>query len=99
MGQYAEDIIDGNCDWQGDYTKSSYNKAQNNYTRKATNAENCIKKIRKELAMLIENYQLNNVQNPVNTARKHINTKYGTGWRERGLTSNGEQWKPLNEYK
>ena len=98
MGQYAEDIINGDCNWQGDYT-ASYTPHYNEYKKKTTIAELNIKKVRKELAMLIKEYESNGTINPVNTARKHINIKYGRGWRERGLISNGKQWKPLSEYK
>ena len=98
MGQCAEDIINGDCNWQGDYTKTN-TAIPRNYSQKETTAELNIRKVRKELAMLIKEYESNGTINPVNTARKHINIKYGRGWRERGLISNGEQWKPLNEYK
>ena len=96
MGQYAEDIIDGFCDNYGDYNYKHYNRPIK-YNKEALNN---IRLVRKELAKLIETYISSNVQNPVNTARRDINLKYGRNWRERGLILNSpNQWKPLSEYK
>ena len=95
MGQYAEDIIDRHCDSNGEY---NYKYSDKPIKYDNTALKN-IKAVRKELAILIENYISSGVQNPVNTARRDINLKYGKGWRERGLCINGSnQWKPLSEY-
>jgi len=79
MGDCAEDLINGVCDAQGDYTPSF--KPKRRY-RKDTPAEAKIRSIRKELAILIQKKQLENDSQPVNNARKEINLKYGKGWRE-----------------
>lgn len=101
MGQYAEDIIDGTCDWSGDYTYKDNQKEHKYYPE--TQAEKDIRRIRKELATLIKNKIADNPNTNenvlVNEARREINQKYGKGWRERGLISNSDnQWRPLNEY-
>lgn len=97
MGQYADDIIDGNCDAFGDYTYK-YNQ-QYSRRHKETKAEKNIRRVRKELALLIERFKEQNKPNPVNNARRYINLKYGHGWRERGLVVNDEeQWKSLEQY-
>lgn len=101
MGQYADDILDGLCDYTGDYTYKDIAKTQ----RKArwvkdTPAEANIRAVRKELAILIKKRVADNIPNAVGGARQLINKKYGKGWRERGLVSNSNnQWKPLSEYK
>ena len=97
MGQYAEDIIDNECDFMGDYTHKYNNNAVKS---KLSHAEKCIKAVRKELAILIQSKLNSNDINPVNNARKEINLKYGRNWRERGFISNSDnQWKPLSEYQ
>lgn len=98
MGQYAEDIINGMCDESGDYTYNHNVKYSCKF--KDTPSEAKIRKVRKELAILIKKFKNKNIPQPVGNARKYINTKYGKGWRERGLCVNDEdQWKPLSEYK
>jgi len=99
VGQYANDIIEGYCDYSGDYT------ACDNITRlkqrhyKLTQAERNINAVRKELAILIKQRIRTNTSNAVGGARQLINIKYGKGWRERGLCVNSEnQWKLLNQY-
>ena len=63
-------------------------------------AEKNIRKVRKELAILIKSKEDKGEKNAVNNARKEINLKYGNDWRSRGLTVNSSnQWKPLSEYK
>ena len=95
MGQYAEDIIDGLCDWQGDYTYKDTYKSRG----KETPAEKKIRRVRKELAILIQNKLAAGEHQAVNNARKEINLKYGKGWRERGLIVNdANQWLPLDQY-
>lgn len=90
MGDCAEDLINGVCDAQGDYTPSFRPKYR---YRKDTPAEAKIRSIRKELAILIKKKQAENDPQPVNNARKEINLKYGKSWRERGLVSNSpNQW-------
>lgn len=95
MGQYAEDIIDGTCDMYGDYTYK-YNQRRGR-SNKLTPSELKIKRVRKELAILIESKKANypDVKESVLVyeARKEINIKYGKGWRFRGLISNDpNQW-------
>lgn len=97
MGQYAEDIIDRNCDYTGDYSYKYNNK--NSFKCKLSQAEKYIKTVRKELAILVKQKESEGDKQALNNARKEINLKYGRGWRERGLISNStNQWKPLNEY-
>jgi hypothetical protein len=99
MGQYAEDVLNGLCDESGDYTYKDNIKASKRWV-KDTPAEANIRKVRKELAILINRFQKENKPQPISNARKYINLKYGKGWRERGLVENDEdQWKPLNQYK
>ena len=97
MGQYADDIIEGNCDPSGDY---SYRYNQRGYKRiPDTPAEANIRKVRKELAILIKAKKDSGDSQAVENARREINLKYGKGWRERGLITNDEnQWLPLNQY-
>lgn len=100
MGQFAEDIIEGNCDWSGDYTYKYNLKYKDKY--KDEPWETNVRIVRKELAILITNklkeYPNNN--NVVGCCRKYINLKYGKGWRERGCCiNNPDQWKDLNSYK
>jgi hypothetical protein len=98
MGQYAEDIIDDNCDYQGDYSHEYNAQYKGKYKDEPWEAN--IRKVRKELAILIKRFKAEDRLNPVNNARKYINLKYGIGWRERGFCSNSDdQWKPLSEYK
>jgi hypothetical protein len=53
-----------------------------------TPAEKKIASIRKEIAILVNEKGVT-----VTQARKAMNTKYGKGWRERGLISNSDnQW-------
>lgn len=92
MGRYADDIIDGLCDAQGDYTYK-YNKKSNSKYVKDTPAEANIRAVRRELAILIKKKQAKNDPQPVENARKEINQKYGKGWRSRGLIVNDKnQW-------
>ena len=63
-------------------------------------AELKIKAVRKELAILIKETEKNNPEEKdiVNKCRGIINKKYGEGWRERGLISNGDnQWTEENK--
>lgn len=91
MGEYAEDLIDGICDWQGDYTHK-FNKKKPKFI-KDTPSEAKIRSVRKELAILIKKKITDGESQPVENARKEINLKYGKGWRERGLVSNSpDQW-------
>lgn len=101
MGQYAEDIIDGTCDWSGDYTYKDNQKPYKHYPE--TQAEKNIRVVRKELAILIQDKIANNPNTNKNVlvdeARREINLKYGKGWRERGLIANDDdQWLPLDQY-
>jgi len=98
MGQYADDVIDGNCDWQGDYTYKDNSTYKGKYKDEPWEAN--VRKVRIELAILIKSFTEQNKPQPLNNARKYINLKYGKGWRERGCVSNSEdQWLPLSEYK
>ena len=103
MGQYAEDVIDGFCDFLGDYT-TKYNAPKQKFKHyKLTPAEKNIAAVRKELAILIKTkIKANpdaNANILVNDARSEINAKYGKGWRERGLCVNSDnQWRDLSEY-
>lgn len=97
MGQYADDIIEGNCDQFGDYsheyTQRSHKKTPD------TPAEKNIRKVRKELAILIQSKKDSGDSQAVENARREINLKYGKGWRERGLITNDKnQWLPLDQY-
>lgn len=97
MGQYANDIIEGNCDPSGDYSYK-YNQRGHKWIPD-TPAEANIRKVRKELAILIKAKQDSGEPQAVSNARKEINLKYGKGWRERGLFVNGkDQWLPLDQY-
>ena len=103
MGDCAEDIIDGTCDIYGDYTYKSNKKRYKTKFIPDTPAEANIRAVRRELAILINKYISENPDDNKNSlvqrARRDINIKYGSGWRERGLISNSDdQWKPLNEY-
>jgi len=97
MGQYADDIIDGYCDESGDYTYK-YNVIKSNYYPESQ-AEKNIRRVRKELTILIKKFESEGINDPIGSARNYINFKYGKNWRERGLISNSDnQWKPFNEY-
>lgn len=97
MGQYADDIIDGICDSSGDYFHE-YNQRGHKWIPD-TPAEANIRKVRKELAILIKAKKASGDPQAVSNARKEINLKYGKGWRERGLIANDEdQWLPLDQY-
>ncbi|NLZ72491.1 MAG: hypothetical protein GX905_01520 [Bacteroidales bacterium] len=97
MGQYADDIIGGHCDSFGDYF---YRCDQRGYKWvPETLAEKNIRKVRKELAILIQSKKDSGDPQAVENARREINLKYGKGWRERGLIANDEnQWLPLDQY-
>jgi hypothetical protein len=102
MGQYAEDIIDGTCDWSGDYTYKYNFTYKGKYKDEPWEAN--IRKVRKELGILIKQKQqeypkLANNHNLVNVCRRFINLKYGDSWRGRGSVINSpDQWKNLSEY-
>lgn len=97
MGEYAEDIINGLCDSSGDYTYRDNSRKHKHYPE--TKAEKSIRAVRKELAILIKSKIDNGESQPVESARKEINLKYGKGWRERGLCVNDDdQWLPLDQY-
>lgn len=81
MGQYADDIVEGRCDWSGDYTY------KDTVFVKDTPAQAKIRAVRKELAILIKEKQSHcttekEKNSAVNLARQEINAKYGKGWRE-----------------
>lgn len=106
MGQIADMLIDGTLDmytgeYIGDavgYPRTSRNNKNTFY--KESEAEKNIRKVRKELAILIKAKEAKGEKNAVNNARREINLKYGNDWRSRGLISNSSnQWKPLSEYK
>lgn len=83
MGQYADDIIDGYCDSSGDYTyKDNYKPKRKHKFVPDTPVEASIRAVRKELAILIEERLAEKIPNAVNGARRDINRKYGSGWRE-----------------
>jgi hypothetical protein len=104
MGDIADMMLDGILDEQtGEfiddeeshnggpgYPRTMENDHYNSVKRKDSLAELKIKKIRKELALLIKQKIKNNPKKNenflVNEARKEINLKYGKGWREKGLT-------------
>lgn len=97
MGQYADDIIEGICDSSGDYSYR-YNQKNPKWIPD-TPAEANIRKVRKELAILIKAKKDSGDSQAVSNARREINLKYGKGWRERGLCVNGkDQWLPLDQY-
>jgi len=84
MGEYADQLVDQ------EMFGSNYN--ENHPKRKAwfnrTPAEMKIASIRKEIAILVNDKGVS-----LEEARKQMNTKYGKGWRERGLTKNSDnQW-------
>lgn len=105
MGEIADMLIDGTLDmYTGEYIGDAvgYPRTINHHKKyfKETKAEKNIRKVRKELAILIKKKESEGDKNAVNNARKEINTKYGNDWRSRGLISNStNQWKPLSEYK
>lgn len=111
MGDIADDMIDGTLDCQtGEYIGRGhgYPRTQKRHKMpyvKDTVSERKIRKVRRELAVLIktkhEEYPNANKNKLVDLCRKYINRKYGSGWRERGFISNDEdQWKEnLNQYK
>ena len=93
MGDIADDMINGVFDCvTGEYIGRAvgYPRRANQgkgIRYKQTPAEKKIASIRKEIAINIKNGM------KVQDARRDANLKYGKGWRERGLTSNGEnQW-------
>ncbi len=97
MGQYAEDILNGFCDESGNYTYR-YNVTKYKH-QSESQAEKNIRRVRKELAILIKKLKSEGIIDPVNSARNYVNFKYGKGWRERGLVSNSNnQWKSFDEY-
>jgi len=102
MGQYADDIIEGNCDQYGDYTYKGNHTYKGKYKDEPWEAN--IRAVRKELAILIKQklkeFPEVHPNKMVNTCRQYINLKYGDSWRERGWVSNNpDQWLPLSEYK
>ena len=105
MGEIADMIIDGILDYEtGEYIGKAvgYPRTINSKNSKSneTEAEKNIRKVRKELAILINKKKDECDKNAVNNARKEINLKYGKDWRSRGLIINSKnQWKPLSEYK
>jgi len=93
MGDIADDMINGVFDCvTGEYIGRAVGYPRRANKSKAvryerTPAEKKIASIRKEIAINIKNGM------KVQDARRDANLKYGKGWRERGLTSNGEnQW-------
>ena len=109
MGDIANMMINGTLDvYTGEYIGNgpgyprtlNMNKSDKyNYSP----AERKVKKVRKELAILIKDKQDEfphiNKNKVVNTCRKYINLKYGIGWRERGYVINSpNRWKELNTY-
>lgn len=95
MGQYAESMINGECDmYTGEYIGNpcgyprKYSEDTNEIKRyKRTPVEKKIASIRKEIALDIKS------GTKVEEARRKANLKYGKGWRERGLAVNDlNQW-------
>ncbi len=57
--------------------------------KKVNFAKKKIASIRKEIAILVSEQNMN-----IQDARRQMNEKYGVGWRERGLISNSDdQWE------
>lgn len=82
MGDYAEELID--IEMFG--CSERYYTPKGNWKR--TPAEKKIASIRKEIAIMVNEQGIE-----IGEARKQMNIKYGHGWRERGLSVNGdEQW-------
>ena len=95
MGEIAEQLIDqemfGNND-NYSYKPRGNKKPKGKHRKTAyihlTPAEHKIASIRKEIAILVNEKNIS-----IQEARKMMNEKYGKGWRERGLTVNGDnQW-------
>lgn len=99
MGDIADMMLEGILDMEtGEYLGDATGYPRTKKV-KNTKAQKNIAKVRKELALLFKQKESEGDKQALNNARKEINLKYGKGWRERGLVSNGEQWKPLSEYK
>lgn len=81
MGDIAEELIDAEM-----FGLHSEDHCFNPSSWIRTPAERKIASIRKEIALDIKS------GTPVGKARQKANLKYGKGWRERGLSSDGEQW-------
>ena len=81
MGDIAEELIDAEM-----FGLQSEDHCFNPSSWIRTPAERKIASIRKEIALDIKS------GTPVGKARQKANLKYGKGWRERGLSSDGEQW-------
>lgn len=106
MGELADMLIDGTLDmYTGEYIGDAVGYPRTKHyskqkQHKENKAEKNIRKVRKELALLIKKKESEGDKQAVNNARKEINLKYGRDWRTRGLISNSpNQWKPLSEYK
>lgn len=95
MGDITEQLIDEEMFGYDDsysYKPRGNKKPKGKYRKTAyihlSPAERKIASIRKEIAILVNEQGVE-----ICEARKQMNIKYGKGWRERGLTSNGEnQW-------
>lgn len=81
MGDIAEELIDAEM-----FGSQSEDHCFNPRSWIRTPAEKKIASIRKEIALDIKS------GTPVGKARQKANLKYGKGWRERGLSRDGEQW-------
>lgn len=81
MGDIAEQLIDAEM-FGPQYDDHCFHPS--NWIR--TPAEKKIASIRKEIALDIKS------GTSVGKARQKANLKYGKGWRERGLSRDGEQW-------
>jgi hypothetical protein len=81
MGDIAEELIDAEM-----FGLQSEDHCFNPRSWIRTPAERKIASIRKEIALDIKS------GTPVGKARQKANLKYGKGWRERGLSRDGEQW-------
>lgn len=85
MGDIADGLLDGSFDeYTGEYIGEPCGYPRS-YAREHHNSMNegelRTKSIRKELALLIKQNQEDNVHDPVESARRDINKKYGKGWR------------------
>lgn len=107
MGDIADWMIDGIFNmYTGEYIGKAirYPRSINDNNCSCIKEDKRVKKVRKELALLIKSkkaeypeYKENLV---VNLCRKFINLKYGRGWRERGIVSNSEdRWNDFDTYK